>query len=291
MTLQLTTTWQHIRRSPYQSLVALVVATMTMLIGLVCTYITLSMQRVLTQIDRKPEIIVFFNDSVTLEEQTNSLQTALLETGKVAKMSFVSKDDALKIYQEKNTKDPLLLELVTAKILPASLEIAPKTAADLPKLYEIVQKAPNIEEISYPEKIVENMIVVIREVRRIGLGLIILLVISSVLVVITSIGMKISMRKEEIEVQRLIGASKFYIAWPFLLEGMFYGAMSVFLAWGLGSGVFYIVAPHLLAFLKNIDLLSHLINNTLYIFLSSLGVGIIIGFCGSFIAVNRYLKD
>lgn len=284
-------TWQHMRRSPYQAAAAVMIMTLTISAGVGVFLLSLGSQKLLGYLERKPQVIVFFNDTVTAEDQVASLEKELQDSGKTAGVRFVSKETALAIYKERNKSDPLLLELVSANTLPTSLEVSARSVADLPSLYETLKKAPNIEEISYQKDMVNSLIGVLDRVRKFGIGLVSFLVIMSLLTILTIVGMKIALRREEIEVERLVGASKWYIRMPFLLEGFFYGAVGAIIAWAAVYGLILAMSPSLSPFMSGLGLLpvpvifmGELLGGTVL-------VGGLVGVIGSFMAVWRYLKD
>lgn len=286
----LSVTWQHIRRSPYQALAAVMIMMLTIFIGLAFFLLSLGSQKLLVYLERKPQVIAFFNDTVTGEDQVRELENQLKAGGKANSVKFVSKDEALAIYKNRFNSDPLLLELVSANTLPASLEVSAKTVADLPALYDTLKKAPNIEEISYQRDVVNSLIGVLDRVRKFGVGLVGFLVVTSLLTILTIVGMKIALRREEIEVERLVGASNWYVRVPFLFEGFFYGAVGGIISWGLIYAIIFFSTPYLLPYLAGLSLLplqpifmAELLGGTVL-------VGGLVGVVGSFLAVWRYLK-
>ncbi len=286
----LSVTWQHIRRSPYQATAAVMVMTLTIFVGLVLFLLSAGSQRLLTYLEHKPQVIAFFNDSITNEDQVKDLEKGIVATGKSRTIKFVSKDEALSIYKERNKSDPLLLELVTANTLPASLEVSAKKVSDLPGLYEVLKKAPGVEEISYQQDVVKGLIGALDGVRKFGVGLLGFLVVTSLLIILTITGMKMALRKEEIEVERLVGASSWYIRLPFLLEGFFYGAVGGLVSWGAIYVIVYIATPYLIPFLSGLSLLPVPPGFMLEVLAGTVLAGGFVGVLGSFLAVWRYLK-
>ena len=117
--------WKHIRRSPYQAFAAIATMTLMFIITGLFTVISFGSMILLNYFEQKPQIIVFFNDTKK-EEDIKKLQDKLLNMDKVSTVKFVSKDEALAIYKEQFKKDPMLLEMVSADILPASIEVSAK---------------------------------------------------------------------------------------------------------------------------------------------------------------------
>ena len=132
---------RNIRRTPYQALAASMVMFLTFLTLSGFLLLAICSQQVLRYYESKPQAIAFFKDGTT-ESDIQAIKNALNQTGKVTGQKFVSKDDALQIYRQRNQNNPLLLELVTANILPASLEISTQTPEDLKPIAEIVNMEP-----------------------------------------------------------------------------------------------------------------------------------------------------
>lgn len=267
------------------------IMTLTMFVGLAFFILSLGTQKLLIYLEQKPQVVAFFKDTITSQEQLAQVRMRLEETGKVAKIRFVSKEQALEIYRERHKSDPLLLELVTANTLPASLEVSAKNVAELPTLYEILKQAPDLEDIAYQKDIVDNLIVALDNVRGFGLGLLIFLSVTALFTILTVIGMKIALRKDEIGVERLVGASKWYIRWPFLLEGLFYGASGAIVSWGVMYLLILVATPYLLPYLSGLSLLPVSPIFMVIILGAGLLVGGLVGVVGSFLAVWRYLRD
>jgi len=117
------TAWQHIRRTPYQALAAVAVMTLNLFIASVFITTASSFEQILRFFESRPQVTAFFKDEAKID-QVEALRQKLLETGKVAEVKYVSKEEALAIYREQNKDDPVLLEMVTANMLPASLEVS-----------------------------------------------------------------------------------------------------------------------------------------------------------------------
>src|SRR6185437_4803727 len=91
-------------------------------------------------------------------------------------------------------------------------------------------------------------------VRIIGVLLIVILTVVSIFIMMTVIGFKVSQKREEIEIMKLLSATNWYIRWPFMLEGIFYGAIGTFIGWVVATGSLVYFSPYLESFLKGIPL-------------------------------------
>jgi cell division transport system permease protein len=290
--------WKHVRRSPYQALTAILAVFLTFLVSGIFFLASIASTLVLSYFESKPQITAFFTDDVTASD-IETLTQALENSGKISSVKYVSKEEALVIYREQNKDDPLLLEMVTADILPASLEVSATEPKFLSELVAIVNEAVNIEEVVYQKDVVDALLAWTNAIRGIGAIFAGLLTVDAVLIIMTVINMKIAFRKDEVEILKLVGATRGYISMPFILEGAFYGMLGASLAWVTISSLLLWFRPFLISFLSIVPIIaSTLANPVLPAFyvpvLAFLGlmlaVGFILGSVGSYVALSRYLK-
>src|SRR3989344_5056241 len=131
---------RNIRRSPYQAMAAVLIMMLTFLTISFFTFLLSGSSRVINFFESKPQVTAFFKNEAK-QSDINALEKQVKNTGKVASLKFVSKQEALKIYRQQNKDDPLLLDLVTADILPASLEISAYRINDLSGISEMLKES------------------------------------------------------------------------------------------------------------------------------------------------------
>ena len=281
--------WSHIRRSPYQALGAILIMVLTFLAVSVFTILIVGSSGVISYFESKPQVTAFFKDTAT-QSQIDTLENSLKASGSVSSMKFVSKQQALQIYRDQNKNDPLLLELVTADVLPASLEISASNISDLPAISTYLQKDQSVQEVVYQKDVVSALTTWTNAVKIIGILLIGLLSIISVFIMSIIVGLKISHKKDEIEIMQLIGATKWYISNPFVLEGIFYGVVGAFVGWFISSATLFATTPLLETFLKGIPVVP--VPWWFYVALlaGELVLAVILGIFSSLLAVMRYIK-
>ncbi|MBP6913779.1 MAG: ABC transporter permease [Candidatus Levybacteria bacterium] len=287
--MHLKTVLKYMRRSPYQSISAALIMTLTFFTISVFAFLTILSVRLIDYLESSPQLTVFFQDAATID-QINSLKGRLEATGKTISVRYVSKKEALQIYKQQNKNDPDTLDLVTADILPPSLDIQSSKAEHLSTLVPLIKQEKNIDRISYQKDIVDKLVTWTNGLRIVGVSIISILVMVSLFVILTIIGIKITVRREEIEIMKLIGASNWFIRTPFLLEGMMYGFFGALVGWAFSYGILLIITPQIEGFLVNIPILPI----SPFLALGLLGVEIMVacflGAFASFVAVLRYLK-
>lgn len=284
------TTWHHIRRSPIQSLTALILMTFSFMLVSLFVVVNSGLSKVLVYFETKPEITIFIKDGLA-QSDIDNLQKDLANYQNVKEIKFISKDKALEIYKQQNKNNPMLTEMVTANILPASFEITVTDPQALEKIYQnYATRTEIVDEIIYQKDIITSLLDWTNIIRRSGLIITMVVFIISFFSVSTIIGMKITNRKEEVKISRLLGASKYYVKKPFLLEGMIYGVVGGFIGSVITLGLTYFVRNSINSFFQPVIFISNDLIFYATVIASEMLLGLIIGYFSSLIGVRRYIK-
>jgi len=218
-----------LRRTPYQTFAALSVLFFTLLLsGLLFISLTF-LQGLLNYVETRPRVIVYFQVKAD-EDQIFAVRDKIKNTNKTTEIKYVSKEEAFEIYKEFTQNDPLLLEMTSAEILPASLEIDATKPEYLPELAEMLQNQPGVDEVQYQKDIIDNLLSLTSKVRKTTVVFFGYLMFMSIIVLTTTLSFKIALKREEIGILKLLGASNMYIRRPFIGESIFLGALAAALS-------------------------------------------------------------
>ncbi|AKL96726.1 cell division protein FtsX [Clostridium aceticum] len=216
-------------------------------------------------------------------------------------VEYESKEDALKKLRELWGEQGYLLEVLEENTLPSSYIIhleSLEAAEDVVKALEEIQvrheleELEVIEEIKYHKDIVDNMLNMAGFVRNIGLALIVILILVAMFIISNTIKLTLNARKQEINIMKYVGATNWFVRWPFLIEGMVLGFIGAIAAlavvyygyqytFELITTKFYVM---LSSYVVSVDVM---MNKTIPIF-SVLGVGV--GALGSIFSLRKHLK-
>lgn len=286
----LNTTWHHIRRSPFQSLIAAFAMFLSFFFVSVFIIINSGLSSVLKYFETKPEITLFLKDTVDATTVDN-IKKDLQNYQGIKEVSYISKEKALEIYKEQNKDNPLLTEMVTASILPASIEVTVSDATVLETIYQNYStKTETIDEIIYQKDIITSLLNWTNATKKIGLAIILIISSISFLTMVTIIGMKITNRKDEIKISRLLGASNFYVKKPFLIEGVFYGLIGSIFGFTLSLLLAIISQKSINLFFQPVTFVNLQPSFYLILLSSEIIIGTFLGFFASWIGVKRYIK-
>lgn len=283
-------TLHHIRRSPFQSLVAFLTVFTCFFILNTFIFVNRGLSSVLGYFETKPEITIFLKDGLD-QPTVESVQKELAAYPGIKEIRYISKEKALSLYKEMNKDNPLLTEMVTASILPASFEVS----AYNPKVLEVIAqsfsaKTQVVDEIIYQKDIIQSLLTWTQVIRRSGIALIALFISISFVVIFTLIGMKITNRQDEIKISRLLGASKFYVKRSFLLEGVIYGLSGSLFGFLFSFLIIYNLADSINFFFQPIVFINNLTIFEPLLLLAEIFVGVFIGLSASWLGARRYIK-
>lgn len=283
------TAWHHIRRSPFQSLLAFSLMFFTFFMFSLYYIVSSGMTSVLSFFETKPEITIFLKDGLD-KSTVEGLQQELTSFANVREIRFISKDKALAIYKEQNKNNPLLTEMVTASILPASFEVAVSDPATLELINQQFSTKKEIDEIIYQKDIIKSLLSWTNTVRIVGIIFLAFTSVISSLVIFVIIGMKITQRKDEIKISRLLGASKYYVQKPFLLEGLYYGLFGALFSSVAVAALAYYFSRTINSYFSPIIFINTSPTNLLTMVATATLSAILIGLFSSLLGARRYIK-
>ena len=278
-----------IRRSPYQSILSIIVLTITFFIAFTFSIMTIGSQKVLQYFETQPRVIAFFRLE-TENAEIDNLAEELRAKDYVKDINIVDKAEALEIYRQENQDNPLLLELVTEDILPASIEVSAYNAENLEEISQILQDNQYVEDVDFQLDVMQSLIRWTNALRLFGLFFLSILLTVSFLMIMVTISLKVSAKRHSIKVMKFIGASNQFISQPYLLEGIFLSIIASIVAFAFYLAMLLYVTPWLSDFLEGIIEFPIGWQFLLYQFLIGMIAAILLGTFASLTAVKRMLK-
>ncbi len=288
-----------IKRFPYQSLAAIFLLTITFLVVTVLSVVSYSSGKIIKYFETRPQIIAFLKDNTTTET-VSALQHKLQNDLRIKEVKYVSKEEALSIYKDATIDNPLLGELVNPSIFPASLEFSLNDLSFAQAIIDEVKSEAIVDSVGFTaslggEKSLGDVVERLRKITlylRLGGGFFALLLVgTSFLVLVITLGMRIASRKEEVKILDLIGAKKSFIKKPIIIESVIYVVSGVILGWLMTLIMILYIAPSAINYFGEIPVLP---KNPLMFFsifgiilLSELVVGILLATIGSNLALSR----
>ncbi|OGM31675.1 hypothetical protein A2803_04570 [Candidatus Woesebacteria bacterium RIFCSPHIGHO2_01_FULL_44_21] len=302
MKLHLKTSFDNIRRAPFQAMAAILVLAVTFFVSTLIAISVFSSHQLLNYFETRPQIIAFLTDDAN-QEQINELMGRLKSDPRVANLRLISKEEALAIYKEATSDNPLLGELVSPSIFPASIEFSPSDLDQAQEMIELMQDELIVDDIGFTANVggsaavgdvIERLRTITYYVRVAGAIAIGVLAVTSFLVLMVVIGMRISMKRDEIESLSLIGATPWFIRAPLVLEAIHYSVMGVVIGWLMASVIVMYASPGIFSYFGDIPILPKA-SSEFFLMLGAilageLVIGVFIAIFGSLFSLSRTLK-
>jgi cell division transport system permease protein len=275
-------------RNYFMTIAAVVTVFLCMVVlGVVMVFVW-NINAVLKNIEQKVEISVFLQDSASSADIA-AMQKEILAMPEVKNVQFVSKDEALKRLRADLKEQQDILKDLPQNPLPASFDVSlkdPQLAAGVAKRFE---GRPIVNEVRYGKEIADRIFRVTSVIRNISLVFILLLGGVAVLLISNTIRLSIYARRREVEIMKLVGATNWFIRWPFVIEGLtvgLTGAVAAFVLVMLGTNI---VVDRVREYLLFLSVPFNAIGFwQLAVIL--LGVGAAIGALGSGLGLRRFLN-
>lgn len=289
-------------RNAWLAIAAMAIMVITLTIILFSVIANATFNNTVQQIEDKINISVYLKDSVT-EKQRDDFIGGLKRLENVEKVTYLSKEDALKAYMEQNKGNEQLLSAIneTDNPLPATVQIKPKDLSKIKEIREYVSTPASEALQSDPmsdsgdrREAIDNITKATHILGRVGIVAVALFAIISVLIIFNTIRMTIFNRRDELQIMRLLGASTSYIRGPFIVETIIYGVLSAIVSILLINALFVTASASLQATsfgLLDISYSQEFFSEHYWqLLLIQLTLGILIGAVSSLIATRRYLK-
>ncbi|HTF32516.1 MAG TPA: permease-like cell division protein FtsX [Myxococcota bacterium] len=242
------TALRGLRASPLTSMVAVLTIAVTLVLAGAFALVVKNMQGVLERIGEDVTVTAYLEDGLADQERA-ALAARVKTVEGVQEVVSVSKDEARRRFERAGQGRGDLLQALGENPLPASLEIslAPdrRNAEGVRVVVESLQGLPGIAELANAQDWVRGYASALSLLRGVGFGLGIVLALATLLIVSNTIRLAVYARRDEIEILTLVGASRTFVAIPFLLEGALQGALGGALAVGGLAGLYRLVLPSL----------------------------------------------
>ncbi len=225
-----------LRRNAAPSFAALATVLLTMLVVGVFIPIVQATTGAANDVRKRVLVDVYLVRDAT-QSDISRVRAQLLDTSNVKRVEFVSKREA---YQQQRRKDPEAFALLGSNPLPDTFRVTPENPDDVLKIASALAPEAagggstpidsSIEEVRTRRDDTSKILQVTRFVKLMAGTLAVLLIAASVFLIANTIRLSLYARRREVEVMKLVGATDWFIRWPFVIEGVIVGALGTLLA-------------------------------------------------------------
>ena len=277
------------KRNIWMTLASIFTVVLSLFILGFFSIVILNLNKMADTLESQVQISVYLKDDLSQEEIDETKETLSKIEG-LQDIKFTTREEAMENFKERLGDQQFLLDaLDDTNPLPDSFSLTVTSPQQVKTIADTVVAIDSVESASYSKDIINHLFNLTHLIRLIGVALIILLTGAAIFIISNTIRLTVFARRKEIAIMKYVGATDWFIRWPFLLEGICLG----FIGGGLATIFLYIVYNQVtqeiyeaMAFFPLIP--QHPFID--YISLAILVAGIIIGALGSTISLKRFLK-
>ncbi|MBB5335612.1 permease-like cell division protein FtsX [Pectinatus brassicae] len=278
-----------LKRNNWMSLASIGTVTISLFILGLFIIIVANLNRMASSLESQVQISVYLQDNITKQQRT-TIEEDLKKLSGVEAVKYVSKDEAIKRFKSRlGDQEYLLTALDNTNPLPDAFEVTVSNPNIVKTASKTIEKFKGVDSAVYAQDVVEHLFELTKLVRYIGLAIIIFLAGATIFIISNTIRLTVFARRKEIAIMKYVGATDWFIRWPFLLEGIVLGFIG-----GALSAIFLRFAYTTLT-AKIYDMMAFFPLIPIHPFLTYISIiiicsGIFIGALGSTISIKRFLE-
>ncbi len=282
---------KSIKRNKTLSIASIATVTATLFLLGAITLGVANADKLITQLGSMVEVKIYLKEDIS-DNNRNAIENKIKEVDGIDKITFQSKEDALKDVKEQMNDElgQLTSGFEDNNPFPASFTVNVKEPLVVDKVVSSIKDMNGIDEIKDARSIIAK-ISKLTDSFKIGAAVaFVVFIMISLFLIGNTIKITVFTRKKEIGIMKYVGATDWFIRWPFIIEGMILGIFGAVISVVVLGFIYSIIINNLSAdTLFGFDLvgISYILKVIIWEFL---GCGVFIGAIGSIISMRKFLK-
>ena len=267
------------------------VAASLMILGVIITMV-LNINGVAFMLQNQFDTIqVYLEDDIPVEQIT-SIGVEIGKIEGIANIEFVSKEQALQTFKNGWGEQGYLLESLESNPLPNSYVIHLEKIESADMVVNELSKVSGIDEVKYYKDIIDNLLRIAQYIRRFGFALISILIVIAMFIISNTIKLTLNARRQEVNIMKYVGATNWFIRWPFIIEGIILGFIGALLSTIIINftykSAFELITTRVYVILSSYMILPTDMLPRVIVMFTVIGCGV--GALGSIISLRKHLK-
>lgn len=249
---------------------------------------TLNINNIVGQLESKNQIMVYLKGDIK-QADIDRVGDTISSMPNVKSTGFLTKDDIFAEAKKTLGKQKVLLTGIDASAFDCAYQVTLKDMSKFSSVVSSIEKIDGVKYVRHDEGLANRLVSIKKVVSIAGIWLFVILALISLFIISNTIKLAMFSRKREINIMKFVGATDWFIRWPFIIEGLLIGLI---------SGIVALIAQYFI-YAKFLGKVIAVINATqplsygnflLYIIPGFLIGGIFVGILGSVMSVRKYLK-
>ena len=290
-------TWEYfirevfisLKRNNWMTFASISTVALSLLILGMFLIIVLNLNNMASALESQVQINVYLHDDLS-DREMKEIGEKIQAMSVVEEIKFVDKKDAMDRFKERLGDQKTLLEaLEDTNPLPNAFEVKLKRPEEVKATANKINEFEGVETAKFGQDVVEQLFELTKMVRIFGFFIIVFLAMATLFIISNTIRLTVFARRKEIGIMKYVGATNWFIRWPFLMEGMVLGFLGAIVATVLLRNLYSAVTAKIYSTLAFLPLIPEypFVN---HITLLLLVVGTAIGALGSTISLKRFMN-
>lgn len=281
--------FHSLRRNNWMTFASIGTVAVSLFVLGVFLILVLNMNRLAGMLESQVQISVYLEDHLT-DREKRQIGYDIESLQGIDSVTYVDRETAKERLKERLGDQKYLLDALSEdNPLPDAFEVTVTTPAVVESAAGAIAAMQGVEEAKYGQDVVEHLFDITRLMRIFGFVLMGLLGGATLFIISNTIRLTVFARRKEIAIMKYVGATDWFIRWPFLLEGIVLGCIGGFIAAVALRSFYAAMAAKIYSTLAFFPLMPQypFMN---YVTLAILLTGIVIGAIGSVISLKRFLR-
>ncbi len=278
-----------LKRNNWMSVASIGTVAVSLFIFGMFLMLVMNMNKMVDTMESQVQIKVYLEDDFSRED-AKDLEKELKQMQGVEKVTFVTKEEAMEKFKERLGDQKTLLDaLDETNPLPDSFEVMVLQPEMVKTAAENIEKFEGVDSAKYGQDVMEHLFDITRLIRIFGFALMMVLALATLFIISNTIRLTVFARRKEIAIMKYVGATDWFIRWPFVLEGIVMGFLGSIIASVVLRLTYSGITAKIydtLAFFPLIPEEPFLTYVTLIVVIG----GMIMGAIGSTVSIKRFLK-
>ncbi|MBQ1416255.1 MAG: permease-like cell division protein FtsX, partial [Selenomonas sp.] len=217
--------FRSLRRNNWMSFASIGTVAVSLFVLGVFLILVLNMNRMASTLESQVQISVYLEEDLSRQQRID-LQSNIEKMQGIDTVKFVDKDEAKARLSERLGDQKYLLEALGDKNpLPDAFELTVAQPDMVETAAKAIERMDGVESAKYGQDVVEHLFDITRLMRIFGLVLMLLLAGATIFIISNTIRLTVFARRKEIAIMKYVGATDWFIRWPFLMEGIVLGCI------------------------------------------------------------------
>ena len=282
-------TYKSIRRNGFMSFASISTVAVALMVLGIFLLIFLNTNNLAKHLESQVQVSVYMQDDAN-QEELDATKVKLEKMDGVVKVTAITKKEALERFKERLGDQQKILETLGGdNPFPNSFDVQVKNPDVIKGITDEISKMPKVETARFGQDVVEHLFQLIRVLRFSGILIALFLGAATLFIIVNTIRLTVFARRKEVEIMKYVGATDWFIRWPFMLEGMalgFFGAVIANILLNISYASMMATIHKALAFLPLLPTQPLMTYMTIFLLLAGVGIGAL----GSYISLHKFLR-